>query len=95
MASKIYNSELIQPFACSENSKTNTGSGSLIQNLFCYTNITDVKQAVDLILSQPKLILNGELLNDESKTAIANALNMGLTYAEKLHQKENSKIKHK
>lgn len=91
---KIYNSKLIQSIACSENTKTNPENRSLIKNPSSYPDITDVKQAIELILSQPGLMLNGELLSDESKIAIANALNMGLAYVEKLQEKENSKIKY-
>ncbi|WP_333887882.1 helix-turn-helix domain-containing protein [Clostridium sp.] len=90
---KIYNSKLIQPTDCSENSKTNKDSGSLIKNPSSYPDITDVKQAIELILSQPGLTLNREILSDESKTAIANALNMGLAYVEKLQEKQNTKYK--
>lgn len=92
---KIYNSKFIQPTDCSKNTKTNTGSDSLIKNPSSYPDITDVKQAIELILSQPGLMLNGELLSDESKIAITNALNMGLAYAEKLQKKENIKTKYK
>lgn len=90
---KIYNSKLIQTTVCSKNTKTNTDNDSLIKNPSRYPDITDVKQAVELILSQPGLMLNGEILSDESKTAIANALDMGLAYAEKLQEKENTKTK--
>lgn len=50
--------------------------------------ITDVKQAMDLILSQPGLMLNGEMLSDESKIALANAIKMGLAYAEQMQNKD-------
>lgn len=50
--------------------------------------ITDIKTAMKLILSQPGLMLNGEMLSDESKIAIANAIQMGLAYAEKMQKKE-------
>jgi len=92
---KIYNSKLIQPAACSKNTKTNTESRSLTKSPPTYPDITDVKQAIELILSQPKLMLNGEILSDESKLAIAKALNMGLAYVEKLQEKENTKTKYK
>ncbi|MCR1933563.1 helix-turn-helix domain-containing protein [Clostridium tepidum] len=52
--------------------------------------ITDVKEAMELILSQESLMLNGEILSDESKIALANAIKMGLAYAEQ-KQKENKK----
>lgn len=92
---KIYNSKLIQSIACSENTKTNPENRSLIKNPSSYPDITDVKQAIELILSQPGLMLNGEILSNESKIAIANALNMGLAYAEKLQGKENTKTRYK
>lgn len=53
-----------------------------------YSEITDVKQAMELILSQPGLMLNGKMLSDESKIALANAIKMGLAYAEKMQGKE-------
>lgn len=52
--------------------------------------ITDVKEAMELILSQESLMLNGEILSDESKIALANAIKMGLAYAEQ-KEKENKK----
>ncbi|KHO39104.1 DNA-binding protein [Clostridium tetani] len=52
--------------------------------------ITDIKKAMDLILSQDSLMLNGEILSDESKMALANAIKMGLAYAEQ-KQKDNKK----
>lgn len=53
-----------------------------------YPEITDVKEAMNLILSQPGLMLNGEMLSDESKIALANAINMGLVYAEQMQKKD-------
>jgi len=53
-----------------------------------YSEITDIKQAMDLILSQPGLMLNGEMLSNESKIALANAIQMGLAYAEQMQNKE-------
>lgn len=53
-----------------------------------YPFITDVKQAMEVILAQPGLMLNGEMLSDESKIALANAINMGLAYAEQMQKKE-------
>lgn len=50
--------------------------------------ITDVKEAMKLILSQPGLMLNGEMLSDESKIALANAIQLGLQYAEQMQKKE-------
>lgn len=43
---------------------------------------------MDLILNQPGLMLNGEMLSDESKIALANAIQMGLSYAEQMQKKD-------
>lgn len=53
-----------------------------------YNQITDVKEAMELILNQPGLMLNGELLDDKTKLAIANAINMGFAWAEQERKKE-------
>lgn len=50
--------------------------------------IVDIKDAMDMILSQPGLMLNGKILSDDSKIALANALNLGLQYAEQMQKKE-------
>lgn len=55
--------------------------------------VADVKQAMEIILSQPGLMLNGEMLSDESKIALANAIQMGLAYAEQMQKKEKGKNK--
>ncbi|MHC1732008.1 MAG: helix-turn-helix domain-containing protein [Bacteroidales bacterium] len=55
------------------------------------SEISDVKQAMDLILSQPGLMLNGEMLSDDSKIALANAIQMGLAYAEQVQKKKKDK----
>ncbi|WP_084156248.1 helix-turn-helix domain-containing protein [Clostridium akagii] len=57
------------------------------------SNITDVKEAMEIIISQPGLMLNGQLLSAESKIALANAIKMGLAYAEQ--QQNHDKIKDK
>lgn len=49
--------------------------------------VKDVEEAMQLILSQKGLMLNGTLLKDESKIAIANAIQAGIALAEK-KQKE-------
>lgn len=54
---------------------------------------SDVKEAMDIILSQPGLMLNGKLLSDESKLALANAIKMGLAYADQQEKKDKSKEK--
>lgn len=61
----------------------------LMSNLDPYAPATDVKQAMDIIMSQPGLMLNGEMLSDESKIALANAIQMGLAYAEQMNKKDN------
>lgn len=53
--------------------------------------ITDIKEAMDIIMSQPGLMLNGEMLSDESKIALANAINMGLAYAKQMQEKEKER----
>lgn len=55
-----------------------------------YSEITDIKQAMDLILLQPGLMLNGEMLSNESKIALANAIQMGLAYAEQMQKKQKN-----
>lgn len=50
--------------------------------------IMDVKTAMDLILAQPGLMLNGEMLSDDSKIALANAIQLGLQYAEQMQKKD-------
>ena len=52
------------------------------------STILDAKSAMDLILAQPSLMLNGELLSDESKITLANAIQLGLQYAEQMQKKE-------
>ena len=54
-----------------------------------YTKVTDVEEAMEIMLAQPGLMLNGELLSDESKIALANAIQMGLAYAEQIQKKRN------
>ena len=48
----------------------------------------DVEEAMDIALSQPGLMLNGELLSDESKIALANAIKLGLAYAKQMQKIE-------
>ncbi|MBU3073219.1 helix-turn-helix domain-containing protein [Clostridium estertheticum] len=54
-----------------------------------FAEITDVKEAMDIILSQSGLMLNGEMLSKKSKIALANAIQMGIAYAEKMQNEEN------
>ncbi len=53
--------------------------------------ITDVKKVLELILLQPNLMLNGELLIEESKIALSNAIDMGIAYAEKIQKNRVSR----
>lgn len=53
-----------------------------------YAEVMDVEEAMDITLAQPGLMLNGELLSDESKIALANAIKMGLAYAKEMQKKE-------
>lgn len=57
--------------------------------------IYDVKEAMETIMSQPGLMLNGEMLSDESKIALANAIKMGLAYAQQMQEKEKKNTKEK
>lgn len=52
-----------------------------------YSEIHDVEEAMKIILDQPGLMLKGELLSDESKIILANAIQMGLRTAEELEKK--------
>lgn len=52
------------------------------------SEINDVKTAMDFILNQPGLMLNGELLSDDSKIALANAIALGLQYAEQMEKQK-------
>lgn len=56
-----------------------------------HTIIIDVKTAMEVILSQPGLSMNGKVLSDESKIALANAIQMGLQLAELMEEKKNNK----
>lgn len=54
-----------------------------------YQSVHDVEKAMRIILKQPGLMLKGELLSDESKIILANAIQMGLRTAEELEKKKN------
>jgi transcriptional regulator with XRE-family HTH domain len=54
-----------------------------------YPDVHDVEEAMKIILEQPGLMLKGELLSDESKIILANAIQMGLRTAEELEKKKN------
>lgn len=53
-----------------------------------YGEVDDVEDAMKIILKQPGLMLKGELLSDESKIILANAIQMGLRTAEELEKKK-------
>lgn len=55
-----------------------------------YPEINDVEEAMKIILSQPGLMLKGEILSDESKIILANAIQMGLRTAEELEKKKKA-----
>ncbi|AZV58858.1 helix-turn-helix transcriptional regulator [Clostridium sp. AWRP] len=52
------------------------------------SKITDIREAIKVIMAQPGLMLNGEALSDESKIALANAIQLGIQYAEQMQKKE-------
>lgn len=54
-----------------------------------YPEVHDVEEAMKIILEQPGLMLKGEILSDESKIILANAIQMGLRTAEELEKKKN------
>lgn len=54
---------------------------------------TDVKEIMELILSQPVLTLNGKILDAESKIALENAIKMALAYAEQKQKEDDPKNK--
>ncbi len=54
-----------------------------------YPDVNDIEEAMKIILAQPGLMLKGELLSDESKIILANAIQMGLRTAEELEKKKN------
>lgn len=55
-----------------------------------YPEIHDVEDAMKVILEQPGLMLKGEILSDESKIILANAIQMGLRTAEELEKKKRA-----
>ncbi|SHH54042.1 Helix-turn-helix domain-containing protein [Caloranaerobacter azorensis DSM 13643] len=58
-----------------------------------YPEVTDVEEAMKIILEQPGLMLNGELLTDEDKIILANAIQMGLRTAEEMRKKRKESKK--
>lgn len=51
--------------------------------------ITDVEEAMNVILSQENLMLHGEALTDEAKIQLANSIKMALQFAEEIQKKNN------
>ncbi|MBO8162042.1 MAG: helix-turn-helix transcriptional regulator [Thermosipho sp. (in: Bacteria)] len=58
-----------------------------------YPEITDVEEAMKIILEQPGLMLNGELLTDEDKIILANSIQIGLRLAEERRRERKNKEK--
>jgi len=52
--------------------------------------ITDIEEAMELILSQENLMLHGQPLNDEAKVQLSNNIKMALQFASE-SQKRNNK----
>lgn len=52
--------------------------------------ITDVEEAMSLILDQPVLHLHGEVLTEEAKIQLANSIKMALQFTEQI-QKQSKK----
>jgi len=59
-----------------------------------HQQVNDVAEAMKIILAQPGLMLKGEMLSDESKIILANAIQMGLNTAEELEKKKSKGDKH-
>lgn len=56
-----------------------------------YSKVNDVEEAMKVILSQPGLMLNGEMLSDESKIILANSILNGIRTVKELEEKKNKK----
>lgn len=54
-----------------------------------YPEIHDIEKAMEVLLDQPGLMLKGEILNDEDKIILANAIQMGLRLAEEIKENKN------
>lgn len=53
--------------------------------------ITDIEEAMNLILQQDNLMLNGEVLTDEAKIQLANSIKMALEFTRKMQLKTKEK----
>lgn len=56
-----------------------------------YPDVTDVEEAIKIIMEQPGLMLNGELLTDDDKIILANSIQMGLRIAAEMRAKNKDK----
>lgn len=54
-----------------------------------YKEVYDIEEAMEVILSQPGLMLNGELLSDESKIILANSILNGIRTVKEIESKKN------
>lgn len=52
--------------------------------------ITDIEEAMKVLLDQPGLMLKGEILDDNDKIILANAIQMGLKLAEDIKNKKHN-----
>lgn len=60
-----------------------------------YPPVSDVEEAMKIIMTQPGLMLKGELLTDEDKIILANSIQNGLKLAEELRKKRREKMEGK
>jgi len=51
--------------------------------------ITDIEEAMELILNQENLMLHGEVLNDEAKIQLSNSIKMALHFAAEAQKRNN------
>lgn len=51
--------------------------------------ITDIEEAMELILNQENLMLHGEVLNDEAKIQLSNSIKMALQFAAEAQKRNN------
>lgn len=68
-------------------------SNVLHERAASYNVIPDIKEAMQVIMTQPGLMLNGETLTDEDKIILANAIQMGLKLAEEMRNKRKNEGK--
>lgn len=58
-----------------------------------YPDVTDVEEAMEILLNQPGLMLKGEALDDEDKIILANAIQAGLRMADEIRKKRKEQEK--